>query len=29
MNGDKIMEEIGMIDDEIIAEAKKTVKKSF
>lgn len=29
MNGDKIMEAIGMIDDEIIAEAKKPVKKRF
>ena len=29
MNGDKIMEAIGMIDDEIIAEAKKPVKQRF
>jgi len=29
VNGDKIMEAIGMIDDEIIAEAKKPEKKRF
>ncbi len=29
MNGDKIMDAIGMIDEELIAEAKKHVKKRF